>query len=706
MNKYSVAIGEWRVDVESAVQILGASPGITTFNTQAEIVRVKTNQFREKVDGAEVAFLASKKKTEAGRAALLKWMKTELGAKVHTAIQKFVTSKMAAALDIVGLTGDMAPFVAQITQESADFRTRIAQVEMECSEFWMHLQTASATQQLDILTTMLRLIPLMCHLMYPASSQWPSLTPAPGARVNVVRIGPDVQKRAPPPDDTERGKLAKVTKVPKSEVVIVSDTPSPLSSPTAQPSTRTGTLTSLAASAVLVQSQFHTMQQSAGHYGSHPQYGLGAATHLATPGYTFRFPVPGGRVMPPPGFQFPGVGFQAGPGPCPGHLASHDYQDYLEGAPHPSHDKRDPHAGEPKGDLTVDEAEELIPIDMDGEDGSDCEIIEVVTSLPVTMPVKTSKAKQKPIDQAMKQAAAKVGAARVEEILGAISFSDGGDADTMPSTTSVKKTSKSKKMKKCKDSASDAPSGSEETKAAEKKEAEQKAKIKEEGKLKAMQKDYPIIKTLQVELGLPFDRVNQYDMTSHMPRINAWCQANKGKGDWHGVFITSTSTVSARAAYVRDLNNPTLKLDNKTQSNYQNAIAQIDDFTAITLMKKSRWLSGAPNVFITHLARMFVDEQGRKTCQPRGMNVHGITFGLIWLHEKDAICQYQYHNIIAGGKCPICAYCTDNHDSVNNHIRTHWCMGLVCSFYKYIDATMNGTLGHGQAIHAVEYLKK
>ena len=126
LNKFSaaicVAIGEWCVEVDRAVQVLGASLGITTFNTQAEIVRVKTNQFREKVDGTEAAFLTSKRKTEA----LLEWMKTELGAKIHAAIQKFVTSKMAVALDVVGPTGDMAPFVAQITQKSADFQTRIA----------------------------------------------------------------------------------------------------------------------------------------------------------------------------------------------------------------------------------------------------------------------------------------------------------------------------------------------------------------------------------------------------------------------------------------------------------------------------------------------------------------------------------------------------------------------------------------------------
>ena len=183
------------------------------------------------MDAAEAAFLASKKKTEMGRAALLERIKTELSARVHTAIQKFITTKMVAALDVVGPTGDMTPFVTQITQESVDFRTRIAQVEIEYSEFRMHLQTAAVMQQLDMLTTMSKLLPLMCHLTYPAPSQRPGLMPAPGAKANMVKIGPD--KRAPPSDDTERGKPAKVTKVPKSEVMIVSDTASPLSSPTA-----------------------------------------------------------------------------------------------------------------------------------------------------------------------------------------------------------------------------------------------------------------------------------------------------------------------------------------------------------------------------------------------------------------------------------------------------------------------------------------
>ena len=113
----------------------------------------------------------------------------------------------------------------------------------------MHLQMVSANQQLDMLTTMSRLLPLMCHLTYLVPSQRASLTLAPGARANMARIGPD--KRAPPPDDTERGKPAKVTKVLKSEIVVMSDAASPMTSPAARAPTRTGALASLAASAVL-----------------------------------------------------------------------------------------------------------------------------------------------------------------------------------------------------------------------------------------------------------------------------------------------------------------------------------------------------------------------------------------------------------------------------------------------------------------------
>ena len=263
---------------------------------------------------------------------------------------------------------------------------------------------------------------------------------------------------------------------------------------------------------------------------------------MTAPGYTYGFPMPSSGVMPPPGFQFPGAGFQAGLGPCLRCPAGLDQPDYLEGVPRPSHSEKNPHVGEANRDLTVDKGEEFIPIDEDSEDNSDCEIIQVVDPPSVATPIKTSKTKQKTIDKAMQQAATRVGTAHVDEVLGTVSSSDGRDADTMPSTTPVKekKSWKSKKKKSSTDSAEDAPPLSKEARATERREAAQKAQIKEEGKVKAMQRDYPIIKILWAQLGLPFTEVNQYDMTRHMQRINEWHQSHLDEADWHSVFITST----------------------------------------------------------------------------------------------------------------------------------------------------------------------
>ena len=64
-----------------------------------------------------------REKLKQGGQLYIERMKAELSTKVHAAIQKFITDKMTVALDVVGLTGDMTPFVTQITQESTDFRT-------------------------------------------------------------------------------------------------------------------------------------------------------------------------------------------------------------------------------------------------------------------------------------------------------------------------------------------------------------------------------------------------------------------------------------------------------------------------------------------------------------------------------------------------------------------------------------------------------
>ena len=135
--------------------------------------------------------------------------------------------------------------------------------------------------------------PLMCHLTYLAPSQQTSLTLAPGARANMARIGPN--KRAPPPDDTERGKPAKVTKVLKSEVVVMSDAASPMTSP----ATRAPTEQVLSPAWQFQQCRHKVNSMPC----SSPPYIMEVISNMVSkqllPWYTYGFPTLTSRVMPP-----------------------------------------------------------------------------------------------------------------------------------------------------------------------------------------------------------------------------------------------------------------------------------------------------------------------------------------------------------------------------------------------------------------------
>ena len=78
-----------------------------------------------------------------------------------------------------------------------------------------------------------------------------------------------------------------------------------------------------------------------------------------------------------------------------------------------------------------------------------------------------------------------------------------------------------------------------------------------------------------------------------------------------------------------------------------------------------------------------------------------ITFRLLKLHAKEVICWHQQDSMTIGGQCPICIYYANNHDFVNNHIRSHYQMGLICTFCYHIEVRMGGMVAHGEDNHAV-----
>ena len=119
-------------------------------------------------------------------------------------------------------------------------------------------------------------------------------------------------------------------------------------------------------------------------------------------------------------------------------------------------------------------------------------------------------------------------------------------------------------------------------------------------------------------------------------------------------------------------------------------------------MPQSRRLKGAPKLFITHLGRVFMDHKGERQRVLEGDAGCAVTFDLLKLDDKDAICRHQQGSIVIGGQCPNCAYHANNHDSVNNHIWSHYRMGLICAFCYHIEVTMEGMVAHSEDEHGVK----
>ena len=206
LNKCSssvrTTIGEWRMSVEGSLNQLGVSLGISAWNNETDVVRVCTVELREVIDMAEEEYIKAKDQMLTEKAVLEAKMKEALDVGVRNAVDKFIQEKMAAAIDMVGPNGDLSPFIAQITQEVADFTSCTARIKLEYSDFKMRLQTTEVLQQIKMLLTMARILPIMCYMRYLAPAQ--RLVGLPVGNVMVAPVVLTVSKPV-----TGKGGLAK-----------------------------------------------------------------------------------------------------------------------------------------------------------------------------------------------------------------------------------------------------------------------------------------------------------------------------------------------------------------------------------------------------------------------------------------------------------------------------------------------------------------
>ena len=84
---------------------------------------------------------------------------------------------------------------------------------------------------------------------------------------------------------------------------------------------------------------------------------------------------------------------------------------------------------------------------------------------------------------------------------------------------------------------------------------------------------------------------------------------------------------------------------------------------------------------------------------------HPGTMGLWDLHSSDALSQAKMQ--LASGRvdanfCPMCLFWSTNNETLNNHVRKHYKMGLTCHSDGFMTASVAAMKAHMEAEHGYE----
>ena len=86
---------------------------------------------------------------------------------------------------------------------------------------------------------------------------------------------------------------------------------------------------------------------------------------------------------------------------------------------------------------------------------------------------------------------------------------------------------------------------------------------------------------------------------------------------------------------------------------------------------------------------------------PDGFGCPG-TMGLWDLHSTNALSQAKMQlpsGLVDANFCPLCLFWSTNNETLNNHIRKHYRMGLTCCADRFTMASMAAMKAHMEAEH-------
>ena len=89
---------------------------------------------------------------------------------------------------------------------------------------------------------------------------------------------------------------------------------------------------------------------------------------------------------------------------------------------------------------------------------------------------------------------------------------------------------------------------------------------------------------------------------------------------------------------------------------------------------------------------------------PDGLGCPGM-MGLWDLHSSDALTQVKMQlasSQVDANFCPLCAFWSTNNETLNNHVRKHYKMGLNCCSDGFTMASVGAMKAHMEAVHGYE----
>ena len=187
--------------------------------------------------------------------------------------------------------------------------------------------------------------------------------------------------------------------------------------------------------------------------------------------------------------------------------------------------------------------------------------------------------------------------------------------------------------------------------------------------------DFPAIQAIRLHLNLPRAGNPNMDMSSKLEFMDQEWQKTHPDSFFH----THIYTVEEVTKHLEECAGNIKKYSATECSHYQVALTTLATQSMRVPRSKTHKVPGAQDILISRLAFAMDNESGRYSNCLTGDEYRWEMVGLVTLHRCAAIYRRQVNNI-SGCYCPFCNYVGSHHIAINNHICSHWRLGLLCSY--------------------------